>query len=65
MDCTDEIYIDYQKELNYGTVIVWNGLPALYSASISHNDGLDKRLYLKCIKIADGIIHKQVLSNLL
>ena len=35
------------KRINYGTVIVKNGLPALYSVSISRNDGLPERLHRK------------------
>ena len=44
MDSTDEICIICQKELNYGTVIVRNGLSAICSASISRNDGLHEKL---------------------
>ena len=35
------------KRMNYGTVIVRNGLPSLYSVSISRNDGLHERLHRK------------------
>ena len=36
-----------KKKMNYGTIIVQNGLPALYSVSISRNDGLHERLHRK------------------
>ena len=47
MESTDEMCTICQQELIYGTIIVQNGLPALYNASISRNDRLHQKQHGK------------------